>query len=107
MRLAHIGTRPDELISASSPVAEKVELHVFGVENRVYGMHPVDAITVSPGAVATVLRPGGAHVMLERVKRPLKVGERFPLSLNFRNAGSVQIEVPVESPQAAMAQASN
>jgi copper(I)-binding protein len=54
------------LISASSPVAKKVEL--FDVENGVYGMHRVDAIQVSRGAVATVLRPGGAHVMLEGLK---------------------------------------
>jgi periplasmic copper chaperone A len=40
IRLADIGTKPDELISASSPVAQKVELHVFGVENGIYRMLP-------------------------------------------------------------------
>ena len=41
MRLTDQGTKADELISASTPVAQKVELHVFNVENGVYGMHPV------------------------------------------------------------------
>jgi copper(I)-binding protein len=104
MRLTGIGTEPDELLSASSPVAQKAELHVFSVENHIYGMHSVDAIKVSPGAAATVLRPGGAHVMLAGLKRPLKVGESFPMSLTFKNAGKVQIEVRVGSPQAAVAQ---
>ena len=78
-----------------------MELHVFDVKNGGYGMHPVDAIEVSPGAASTVLRPGGAHVMLEGLEQPLKAGEHFPLSLTFKYAGKVQVEVLVESPQAA------
>jgi periplasmic copper chaperone A len=106
MSLTDQGTAPDELTSASSPVAQKVELHVFDVDNGVYGMHRVDAIQVSPGAASTVLRPGGAHVMLEGLKHPLKAGETFPLSLTFKNAGELRVEVRVESQQAAMANAS-
>jgi periplasmic copper chaperone A len=101
MRLTDRGTEPDELISASSPVAGKVELHVFGVESGVYGMHRVDSIRVSPGAAATVLQPGGAHVMLEGLKRPLKAGETFPLSLTFKKAGEVNVEATVEDQQVA------
>ena len=101
MRLTDRGTEPDELISASSAVAEKVELHVFNVENGVYGMHRVDSIRVSPGAAATVLQPGGAHVMLEGLKRPLKEGETFPLSLTFKKAGKLNVEVQVEPQQMA------
>ena len=107
MRLTDQGTKPDELISASSPVAQKVELHVFNVENGVYGMHPVQAIEVMPGAASTVLRPGGAHVMLEGLKQPLKVGETFPLTLTFKDAGQLCVEVEVRSPQVATASASD
>jgi periplasmic copper chaperone A len=107
MRLTDAGAKPDELVSASSPVAQQVQLHVFNVENGIYGMHPVNAIEVMPGAAATILRPGSAHVMLEGLKQPLKSGESFRLSLIFKNAGKVQIEVPVKSSQEAIAQASN
>ena len=105
MRLTDQGTKPDELISASTPVAQKVELHVFEVENGVYAMHKVDAIAIAPGAASTVLRPGGAHVMLESLKRPLRTGTTIPLTLTFQNAGMLTIEVPVESPQPAVANA--
>jgi periplasmic copper chaperone A len=101
MRLTDRGIEPDELVSASSPVAAKVELHVFNVDNGIYGMHRVDAIQVSPGAAATVLQPGGAHVMLKGLKQPLKVGEAFPLSLTFRKAGELTVEVKVEGQQVA------
>jgi periplasmic copper chaperone A len=105
MSLIDRGSRSDELVAASSPVAQKGELHVFDVENGVYGMHKVNAIAITPGAASTVLRPGGAHVMLESLKRPLRAGTTMPLTLTFRNAGTLTIEVPVESPQPAVADA--
>jgi periplasmic copper chaperone A len=105
MSLTDGGTRSDELVTASSPVAQKVELHVFDIENGVYGMHKIDAIAITPGAASTVLRPGGAHVMLESLKRPLRAGTTIPLTLTFQNAGTLTIEVPVESPQPAVADA--
>lgn len=107
MRLVGLGAKPDELVSATSPVAQKVELHVFDVRNGVFGMHPVDGIEVAPGAAATVLRPGGAHVMLEGLNRPLKAGESFPLSLTFKNAGQVQVEVSVRGRSAVVGQGAN
>lgn len=97
MSLTDRGTKADELVAASSPVAQKVELHVFAAENGVYGMRKVDAIAITPGAVSTVLRPGGAHVMLESLKRPLRAGTTIPLTLTFQNAGTLTIEVPVEN----------
>ncbi|HUN98683.1 MAG TPA: copper chaperone PCu(A)C [Bradyrhizobium sp.] len=59
MRLTDQGSKPDELISASTPVAQKVELHVFDVENGVYGMHPVHAIEVSPAQRPQSFGPAG------------------------------------------------
>lgn len=107
LSLTDVGTKSDELVGASSAVAQKTELHVFDVENGVYGMHKVDGIEVTPGGAATVLRPGGAHIMLESLKRPLRAGTTFPLTLIFQRAGQLQVEVRVESPQAAVAKANN
>ena len=45
--------------------------------------------------------------MLEGLKRPLRAGATFPLTLTFRNAGALNIEVRVESPQAAVANATD
>ncbi len=107
MRLTDHGAQPDLLVSASSPVARKVELHVFNVENGVYGMHPVSAIEVSPGTAPTVLEPGGAHVMLEGLTQPLKVGDSFPLTLSFEKAGKLRVNVRIESSEPMTAQATN
>ena len=37
------------------------------------------------------------HIMLFGLKKPLVAGERFPLSLQFERAGTVQVEVQVEA----------
>jgi copper(I)-binding protein len=58
-------------------------------------MRPVEAIEVTPGA-PIVLQPGGLHVMLIGLKAPLKEGERFPLTLTFERAGTIEVEVVVE-----------
>jgi periplasmic copper chaperone A len=103
MSFTNHGTAPDELISASSPVAQKVQLHVFDVENGVYAMRPVNAIEVEPGAAPIVLWPGGAHVMLEGLKQPLQPGKTFPLLLTFKRAGKIRIDVQVEGRRATIA----
>jgi copper(I)-binding protein len=103
MLLSDHGTEPDQLVSASSPIARKVVLHVFNVENGVYGMHPVSAIQITPGTARTVLEPGGAHVMLEGLKQPLQAGESFPLTLSFNRAGTLRVEVQVEGASQVMA----
>ena len=43
------------------------------------------------------LKPGGYHVMLSELRQPLKVGDRFPMTLTFQNAGAVEVSVWVEA----------
>jgi len=93
---------PDRLTSASSPVAEKAELHQSATVNGVATMRPVDGVPVAPGAPA-VLGPGGYHLMLRGLKRPLAAGQSFPLTLNFAKAGTLTTTVTVAPFSAAAA----
>lgn len=86
--------RGDRLIAASSPAANRATLHIQIIENEIAKMRRVEAIPVESGA-ATVLRPGGLHIMLTGLKAPLKEGGRFPLTLTFEKAGTVDVEVVV------------
>lgn len=89
------GADSDRLLSAASPVAEKVELHTHLMEDGVMKMRPVVAIEVTPGS-PTALQPGGLHVMLLGLKAPLVKGEKFPLTLTFEKAGELKVDVNVE-----------
>lgn len=89
----------DKLLSASSPAAEKVELHNHVMENGVAQMRSVDAIPLVAGTPVQ-LQPGGLHIMLIGLKQQLKAGDVVPLTLNFEKAGAVSVSVPVKGPGA-------
>ena len=85
----------DELISASSPIAGKTELHAHIHEDGMMKMREVGKIDV-PAQGAQMLKPGGYHVMFFNLNEVPELGESFPLTLNFKHAGTVVVEVKVE-----------
>lgn len=95
--LTGVGADGDRLVSAASPVADKVELHMHIHDNGVMKMRPVNAIEVTPGS-PTTLQPGGLHVMLLGLKQPLAKGKSFPLTLTFEKAGPTVVQVDVQGP---------
>lgn len=86
----------DRVVSASSPVAEKVELHETIRDGAVMKMREVEALVVAPGT-PVVLKPGAHHIMLIGLKRPLNRGESFPLTITFANAPPVTTTVTVQA----------
>ena len=93
---------PDRLLGATSDVAGRVELHETMMENGIMSMRPVAGVAVSPGA-ATRFAPGGLHIMLVDLKRPLKEGDTISLELNFERARKQTVIVPVARAGAPMA----
>ncbi len=89
------GETADRLVAVASPVAQRTELHTHLMEDGVMKMRAIKAVEVTPGS-PTVFQPGGHHVMLMGLKAPLVEGERFPLTLTFERAGSIEIQVEIE-----------
>lgn len=85
----------DRLTGASTPAAQKTELHEMTMEGSVMKMRPVEGIDLPAGEPVT-LKPGGYHIMLTGLAKPLKEGETFPLTLDFAKAGAKQVNVTVE-----------
>lgn len=92
----HNAGAEDSLVAVAGDVAERIELHVNLMEGDVMKMRRVDAIDVPAGGMAA-LEPGSFHIMLIGLAQPLEEGQRFPLTLIFRNAGEVTVEVAVEA----------
>lgn len=90
------GQAQDRLVGAASDVAGKAELHTHVKSGEMMRMQKVDAVDI-PASGEAIFAPGGNHVMLIGLKRPLKDGEQFPLTLEFEKAGKVQVEVPVRA----------
>jgi periplasmic copper chaperone A len=86
----------DALISASTPVAARVEMHETSIEDGMARMRPLTEVHVPAGGRVAVA-PGGIHLMLVDLVQPLVAGSRVPLTLEFRRAGKLTVELSVEA----------
>ncbi len=96
MVLTNKGLTADRLLSAFSPVASEVMLHMNIKSGSVMEMRHVAALDLPPGQKAELSPAGAYHLMLTGLKQPLKVGTVFPLTLVFEKAGEAQVMVAVE-----------
>ena len=89
MPLAVVEGRPDALVSASTPVAAGVEFRpaIDGPATARWDIVPRRPIG---------MRRDGPHLLLTGLRRPLKVRDRFPLTLAFERNGPKEVEVWVE-----------
>ena len=96
--LTNKGTVPDRLIAASSPVAERVEIHAITVVGPDLRMRAREGgLALSPGTTLT-LKPRGYHLLLTGLKTPLEIGSQAPVTLTFEKAGNMDIELAVRAP---------
>lgn len=86
---------PDRLIGASSPVCERVEMHVSVTEGDVVKMRQRQSLPV-PANGRLELKPGAGHLMFVGLKQPFKQDDKVPLTLRFERAGEVNTELYVE-----------
>ncbi|KLT72548.1 hypothetical protein PL75_07525 [Neisseria arctica] len=100
MDIENDGKTDDVLTGGSTPVAEKVEIHTHVNDNGVMRMREVEGGLALPKGGEVKLKPGGYHVMLMGLKAPLQAGQKFPLTLNFKNAKSQTVTVEVKNPAA-------
>jgi hypothetical protein len=98
--MANGGTKADYLISITSPLTQSVALHAHRMVGNVMQMAPVLGMAI-PSGQTVALKPGGRHVMLIGLTAPLKDGDKIPLTLSFKNSGSVQIIAVVGLPPGA------
>jgi copper(I)-binding protein len=95
LKITNTGTTPDRLISGTSEIAGRFEVHEMSMDNGVMKMRPVkDGLVIKPGETVE-LKPGGYHIMMLDLKAPIKEGERVKGTLVFEKAGKVDIEYAV------------
>jgi len=88
---------PDEqtlvITGASSPIAEKVELHLSMVVDDVAKMQRQDELVVDPGATLA-LEHGSYHLMFMGMSAALAAGDQVAVTLDT-SAGTLDIVFPV------------
>ena len=85
-----------ELLFATSDVAEAVELHESKMgENGEMQMIPQASVSLEAGAKVE-FKPGGLHVMLIGLKQELKAGDEFEVTLHFKDHADITLKVIVK-----------
>ncbi|HEX5675006.1 MAG TPA: copper chaperone PCu(A)C [Azonexus sp.] len=85
------------LIGASSPAVPRVEVHEMKMDGDVMRMREVKSIDLPRGKTVS-LEPGGFHIMLMNLPKPIAAGDVIPLSLVVESGGKRQtVEVKVEA----------
>jgi len=72
------------LVSLESSVTDSVEIHNMSMENGVMKMRMLKNLTLKAGEPYK-LAPGGFHLMLFDLKKPLTVGEQVNFTLHFKS----------------------
>ena len=94
LSIRNLSSTPDELVAVRTPVASRVLLtERTGLTGKQVAVHGL----AIPGNGTLTLSPLTADVILEN-PAPYEATQDVPLTLVFRNAGTVTIEAPVTSP---------
>jgi hypothetical protein len=83
------------LLGASSDVAGVVEIHEMAMEGNVMRMRAIRSLDLPSGGTVE-LKPGGRHIMLMDLKRPLATGEKIKVELRLETRDKKLVTQPVE-----------
>jgi copper(I)-binding protein len=95
LSITNNGKEADTLIAASTPAAETVQFHRTSIVEGVARMRPMADVAIPPGATVRI-EPGGIHLMLVTLKSALEVGKPVALTLQFRKAGRITVQLAVQ-----------
>jgi periplasmic copper chaperone A len=98
--ISNKGDTTDQLLSASSPASQTVELHTMKMDGDVMRMREINTLPLPAKSEVTLRHDergaNGYHLMLMKLTKPLNVGDRFLLTLKFEKAGMVEVMVVVQ-----------
>jgi copper(I)-binding protein len=101
MQLQNSGDKEFFVVNAATTAAAAVELHMHTNDDGVMRMRRIPHIHLPPGQTVS-LQPGGLHVMLFDLKSSLKEGTTIPITLEFNDGSTKDIEAPVRRVNAMM-----
>jgi len=97
MEIMNMAPEADQLIAAHSDVAKRVELHTHmeSGDGVMKMMHVEEGFAI-PAEGMHRLQRGGDHVMFMGLTQALEHGDTVKVTLVFKNAGEMEIEIPVD-----------
>lgn len=95
-----LSAQDSTMVKAEADIAGSVEIHSMKMENGVMKMRMLEELPLKAGK-AEKLAPGGFHLMLFDLKKPLTAGENVNFTLSFKDAaGNItqqQVTLPIKA----------
>jgi periplasmic copper chaperone A len=85
-----------KLVSVATPVAKSAEIHESNMSDGTMRMKAVDFVAL-PAGKRIELKPGGYHVMLIGIAKPLGAGDSVPLILTLEDPSGKRSTLDVEA----------
>jgi periplasmic copper chaperone A len=99
MTLENQSSTSRSVVSVTTQDAGKAELHEVRREGGMMTMMPAKEITV-PAKGSVEFKPGGFHIMLFGLQKPLKPGDQIHLVLTLKDGASVPVVATVRAADA-------
>jgi len=84
------------LVAVRTPVTTRAEVHEMRTEGGIMRMRPVTRLELSAGTTVE-LKPGGYHLMLMNIAKPLRPGEIVPITLVIEGPDNKPREVKIDA----------
>ena len=98
MMITNKGGKVERLIGFSSDVAGNLTIHETKDSGGMTMMEEVKGGLEIPAGGSVEFKPGGYHVMMTNMKRELKVGDSYTVTLKFQSRSDVPVIVTVREP---------
>jgi copper(I)-binding protein len=99
MLITNNSKREAILASASSDIALATEIHQMSEMNGMMNMVMVPNLHI-PAQGKVALQPGGYHIMLINLKKPVKKGDIVSIKLHFKDGTDIVVKAQAKMQQA-------
>ncbi len=94
LTLKNDNAQADTLVAIACELAGRAEIHETMSEGGMQHMMPMGPLPI-PARTVTRLAPGGRHVMLFDLRKPLRAGDEVTIYLSFARVGAVRTRATV------------
>ena len=86
----------DKLLNLKSSICQYIELHTNINDGFIKRMRKIKSINMMNNNKNIILKPGGIHIMLMKLKINLIKGDKIPLIFEFNNLNIIKVIVPIK-----------
>ncbi len=91
------GPKEDTLLTVTSPIVIRVEMHESMTSGGMASMKPLDGGVAVPANTDVKFEPGGKHIMLFNINPGMKVGQTMRLDFVFASGLQLSAYAPLRA----------